>query len=552
MSDAIEWRTASPLWSLALQDSKPGTRLRQPSLLRFGSDDFMEKLQTVLAHGPSRLQEFVLADEDWQREVLEPERVVGWRDENDPLASIPKLYQPIHGRFYLLTANLVCRQQGLPDHKVDQANGEKVSSVVRRLRPVGEGEVDVDDPSSFTELAWTIDGQQGSWVSASANALVAEEEQLPLFPLNFEQAGQPRRLWMSLVPTTTSRTQAIVTEGEDGDEAPLPDDYEPRVDWFDSRVGQSLIQCQASVLAESLETLTVNSPSTAPIIEISRFWLLDLAEYLRDQIEPVWLALQQGNGDDLAASTKAIYDFVNAAVMINVSGNSQDLSDALQAVDGQRTVLLQDGHPLNEQDLRYDISTLSATFSVDLRDLVEAWTKDDATPKAGLPKALDMPVAAKQEAPSESEPGDGSVFVLRCVYQRPQCTGGEAQLLSEPSVAFRFSDFFDVDAPARPLQISMPADTGIAHMRRFKRGVSIAVSTKFRNQMERIRGVTMGDVDDGKLHKQADFSFGMICSLSIPIITIVALILLMIMVQLLNFVFWWLPFLKVCLPKFGK
>jgi hypothetical protein len=40
----------------------------------------------------------------------------------------------------------------------------------------------------------------------------------------------------------------------------------------------------------------------------------------------------------------------------------------------------------------------------------------------------------------------------------------------------------------------------------------------------------------------------MICSLSIPIITLCALFLLMIMVALLNFIFFWLPFFLVCFP----
>jgi hypothetical protein len=47
----------------------------------------------------------------------------------------------------------------------------------------------------------------------------------------------------------------------------------------------------------------------------------------------------------------------------------------------------------------------------------------------------------------------------------------------------------------------------------------------------------------------------MICSLSIPIITICALLLLMIIVNLLDIIFRWVPFFLFCfpLPKFkGK
>ena len=43
----------------------------------------------------------------------------------------------------------------------------------------------------------------------------------------------------------------------------------------------------------------------------------------------------------------------------------------------------------------------------------------------------------------------------------------------------------------------------------------------------------------------------MICSLSIPIVTICALILLIIMVTLLDIIFRWLPYLIFCFPVPG-
>jgi hypothetical protein len=41
---------------------------------------------------------------------------------------------------------------------------------------------------------------------------------------------------------------------------------------------------------------------------------------------------------------------------------------------------------------------------------------------------------------------------------------------------------------------------------------------------------------------------GFICSFSIPVITICAMLLLSIIIALLNIVFFWLPFVKICLP----
>jgi hypothetical protein len=48
-----------------------------------------------------------------------------------------------------------------------------------------------------------------------------------------------------------------------------------------------------------------------------------------------------------------------------------------------------------------------------------------------------------------------------------------------------------------------------------------------------------------------NLSLGMICSLSIPIITLCALFLLMIMISLLDFIFRWMPYFIICFPVPG-
>ena len=48
--------------------------------------------------------------------------------------------------------------------------------------------------------------------------------------------------------------------------------------------------------------------------------------------------------------------------------------------------------------------------------------------------------------------------------------------------------------------------------------------------------------------QELSLQLGMICSFSIPIITICALIVLMIFLSLLNIIFWWLPFFRICFP----
>ena len=64
--------------------------------------------------------------------------------------------------------------------------------------------------------------------------------------------------------------------------------------------------------------------------------------------------------------------------------------------------------------------------------------------------------------------------------------------------------------------------------------------------------VPLDSLPGGNVGSGQQFNLGVICSFSIPIITIVALILLMVIVSLLNFVFGWLPYLRICFPMLLK
>jgi hypothetical protein len=50
------------------------------------------------------------------------------------------------------------------------------------------------------------------------------------------------------------------------------------------------------------------------------------------------------------------------------------------------------------------------------------------------------------------------------------------------------------------------------------------------------------------LNDVAGWELGMICTFSIQIITLIAFVVMFIFAILLNIVFWWMAFLKICLP----
>ena len=153
-------------------------------------------------------------------------------------------------------------------------------------------------------------------------------------------------------------------------------------------------------------------------------------------------------------------------------------------------------------------------------------------------------------------------FRIRCVFRRPDCEPLHPAVLSAPSQAFEMAGFFDPDAPARPVRIGLPIDPTPAGLRKFDKKTFMVMSDLLCGQVSRFKKVTFGDlvlsVLPWPLHKDLPVGesvcakgapgIGMVCSLSIPIITICALLLLMIIVSLLDFVFRWMPWFFMCLP----
>ena len=157
-------------------------------------------------------------------------------------------------------------------------------------------------------------------------------------------------------------------------------------------------------------------------------------------------------------------------------------------------------------------------------------------------------------------------YLMRLVYERPDCAPYEGPVTSSATVPFQMAGFFDPDAPARPIRIGLPVDISPAGLRKFDKNAVFMMSDMLCGHVDRFKGIGFGDlvlsvlpwpfhkdlsVPDKGPCKQGDLSLGVMCSLSIPIITICALILLMIIVSLLDLIFRWLPLFIVCFPLPG-
>lgn len=109
------------------------------------------------------------------------------------------------------------------------------------------------------------------------------------------------------------------------------------------------------------------------------------------------------------------------------------------------------------------------------------------------------------------------------------------------------ASFFDAEAPAREMSITLPG-ASVAELRNSSQSVTMHFTKELRKQAQRVQDLSLDALDNGEIGSAPGVNIGMICSLSIPIITICALILLLIIVTVLNIVFWWLPFFKICFP----
>lgn len=487
----VQWVTASPLWRGAEQ-----TAMLQPALLRFESDEFMEELIAELKAGAKDLPKRVLsALKSSQRSYRD--RQPGEPIDIQPYLNELKLYQPAHGHYYLVAGSLVCALPGLPDHVIDVGAGDRVGFVLRRIEGPDELALCVDTEG---KKRWTV--------IDDPEALGAGEELTALFPLSFQEDGQRRRLLAGLIPTA-SQDQLLATPtqllADPKKVGRRPDEL---IEEIDARV----------VRAIQLLRSAAPAPSSDNALEISRFILLDLADFLQLHFATTaWDLIKHDK--PVLANTK-----VGALVLTLRSCKTES---GTTFADILKTILEQ---PLSQQ------------FEYDLRT---------ATGSQGLTKALftaaieEVSGSKLDDLPAFVQQASAVRFKLRLIYQccgeRTLCGPLKPSVVSRPSDAFSLASFYDSDAPGRPIRIALPIDTSISGLRKLRKNVSFVLSEALKDKIKGI-GTIKGDIEG------PNFDCGGI-SISIPILTICALIVLFIFLNLLNLVFWWLPFVKICLPK---
>ena len=129
---------------------------------------------------------------------------------------------------------------------------------------------------------------------------------------------------------------------------------------------------------------------------------------------------------------------------------------------------------------------------------------------------------------------------LRVKGHSPDCP---PQLLwSEYSQPFRIAAWYEGGRPLPPVPLPDPTDKNF--LKKTRPNAAFAVPAGLMNA---IQSNKMSDLTSGSGNKGGP-SLNWICGFNIPLITICAFFVLNIFLQLLNIVFFWLPFIKICIP----
>jgi hypothetical protein len=562
----VGWFTPQPLWK-ALSTERLRAQRGRPELLRFASDTFMDQLIALLATDPpGDLAALVAQPETWKVPL------VGLGPGGaDKTTGTLKLYQPSHQRFYLVAGALGCKMPGIPDREIDGGAGETAFFVLRRLHDGLEyGWSSVEAPAAGAgghaahrgAACQPSDGKGWTALQFPDRQLLCDEQRLPLFPLQFRQDGVRRRLLAGLIPTAsgeTFRPGAAL--------APFPTSADLSESGADPR--PTLFQQQVTGPIQGVKLWLdglPGSPSAADRRTVDRagaMLMLDFMAALRDHVPALLDAIMAANLGAVSGNAAELRTLIQ-----NTSAGGKQLRDVLKQVQLHRPQLeaLESGDDLDASLIfRWDTSSVlnawlateTATISVPRPDgTTRTETVRGPAVQVRYQKALSQPYQSQAPSPGADnplaqtspevpklDPSGTDRYVIRMVYERPQCC---CVTISEPTRPFALASFFDPDAPTRPIRIQLPIDTSPEGLRKFDKGVAFMLSDQLRKQMARVSGLK--ELMDGEVGEEPALSLGLICSFSIPIITICALILLLIIVSLLNIIFWWLPFFKLCLP----
>jgi hypothetical protein len=158
-------------------------------------------------------------------------------------------------------------------------------------------------------------------------------------------------------------------------------------------------------------------------------------------------------------------------------------------------------------------------------------------------RCLDTRFLALRAAQGRFDDPTAQYVVRAFVRIAPEHAGCPPKFIWSPySEPFTIAPWFESSGAAPPL-IVMPDLFDRDLLKKLKPNVSFALPPKLAKLLQN----DAMDLRDGK-GDEKEWTIGWICSFSLPIITLCAFIVLSIFLSIFAMIFFWLPFLKICIP----
>ncbi len=623
----VQWLAPQPMWKDLAANV---TAVSRPEILQFSTDMFMEDFLGQMEKDPAGLARFKATPETWrgdtsgelklyhpahQRHYLVtasvvcqtnglPDRTVNnsrqesvffvlrriapvrpGATEKAEYAFVLKgeeyVWTPVINRERTSARSMVPGEEKLALFPVMYEGGDKKRRVYAGTIPVGQRET--YDNSLF---------DNGDTGSADGPATTSKTSRKILF------INDVRAPWENLI-------ESALTLGNSSDDK----EFEEAKEFVDEGKVNAAKNARASQKRKTSLVQTREQLQTG-----SWYVLLDFAKYLKDYLPGVWRAIDEGNVTSLTSAERALLDALEQITFDATLSTTQDIRVKLPFLSFSYTIKTSP-IKLNPQvttlaraikashDNERRLETVIAPFDMEktgewpdfMFPLADPPGAGDPSRKHamtllhnGAPLSLDrltqlivnalpdeanrmvpaMPLAARlgQQGRRESE---ASTFVIRTVFKcSPRCQPFQKDAVSQATQPFKMAGFFDPDAPARDITITLPEDPTPAGLRKYAKNTAMVMSDALSGRVTTMKKVTFMDLVRSVLpwpfHKDLPVKTGdigpckdggKVCALSIPIVTLCAMFLLIMIVLILDYLFRWIPWLMSCfsLSKFiGK
>ncbi len=444
-----------------------------------------------------------------------------------------KLFQPVHRTFHLVLFEAVCDDFGEP--RLDPKQIKGAGLVVRR-----RVQQTIDGQTTTVMQGWmSAENQVSGWLSFNGNL---DDDPDPANRPAAIQSGNKeidRRL-AQLTPYS----------------APLAESVTPLF------VAPPAV-CEAlgkTILYGLLPTTSAEFSKTPPAETADSNFFKDL---LKNTLNPYWqentLLYLNMNGKRPAGNGHTKFSKIAQLLISLGMYNNQTptaVQNAAKAVTNAFNKIKLDG----PDDKQYKLGTVLANTASDvLNGVTERLTvagnnfsyKITPAQAQAVYQALQKLTGARAGniTPGENRyDGRNQQFQARGFVRVDRNDGCPPQLIwSEPSQTYTIANWYEnAYNNVPPPQVALPDPFDKNAMKNLKPDVSFLVPENLFNFLQ---SNNMEDLfDGGEPSSGAGVALDWICSFNIPFITICAFIVLSIFLSLLNIVFQWLMFIKICIP----